>query len=57
MDKPDPALGNDWRWVMSLFKTNRDRTMWTALELRAEEALKQLVWERQQLLDQIASFE
>ena len=39
MDKP---LGADWQWVLHLFDTNKDRCYYTALELRAEEALREL---------------
>lgn len=55
MDKPEPSLGGDWRWVLELHE--RPRTSWSALELRSHEAIKQLVWERQQLLERLATIE
>jgi len=39
MDKP---LGADWRWVLQLFDQYKDRSCFTVLELRAEEALREL---------------
>ena len=39
MDKP---LGADWQWVLYLFDTNKYRHCYTDLELRAEEALREL---------------